>query len=131
MILLFCLVSCTAFGSCGRKDVSSDPKYWGGYVPGATYRLQADAQYFEDHDGSGVTRVGVAHGSHVTLIPKGVRVQLDRIERKEHIEAGELVYFMGHFVDGPFAGRKIDLGGISLTTENGPQRDPKMLEIVP
>ena len=51
IIFLGCLLALLALRNCGRQDVTADPKYRGGYVPGATYRLLVDAQYFTDNGG--------------------------------------------------------------------------------
>jgi hypothetical protein len=110
--------------------VSTDPKYAGGFVRGATYRLLVDAQYFKDNGGMIITE-GTYNGGKGALVPKGVRVQLDRIELEHNLEAGELVHYIGHFVDGPFAGRNININDATMRTADGYQRDPKVLEPVP
>ena len=128
--LLGCLLSSFALRGCGRQDVTADPKYWGGHIPGATYRLLVDAQYFKDNGGFIITQ-GTYNGRTGDLVPKGVRVQLDRIELKKGSLGGDQVYYMAHFVDGPFAGSNIDLGGITMGTADGSQRNPKVLELMP
>jgi hypothetical protein len=129
---VWCAALVIALGGCGRTDVSSDPKYQGGFVPGTTYRLLADAQFYEDPKGAFVTKAGYNwNGSFGAPVPKGVRLQVDRIEREPSLEAGHLIHFTGHFVDGPFAGRSISLNGLTIFTADGPQRSPEILEPVP
>ena len=98
---------------------------------GATYRLLVDSQYFADNGGFIIT-TGTYNGGYGALVPKGVRVQLDRIELEKDIETSR-IYYMGHFVDGPFAGRRIEMKDTTTLTANyeGYERDPKVLELVP
>ena len=131
IIVSGCLLSLFALVGCGRQNVSADPKYQAGFVPGATYRLLVDAQYFTDSGGFIITE-GTYNGGHGALVPKGVRIQMDRIEREWNLDTHYLVYYMGHFVDGPFAGSKIELNGITMyTTTYEKHWDPEVLEPVP
>ena len=129
MIFLGCLLAWFALRSCGRQDVTADPKYGGGFVRGATYRLLVDAQYFEDNGGFIITE-GTYNGGYGALVPKGVCVQLDRIELQKDPIGADRTWYMGHFVDGPFAGRKINMKDATMGTADGYQRDPKVLEPV-
>jgi hypothetical protein len=130
LILTIGSVLWLALGPCGRHDVTSDRQYWGGYVPGATYRLLVNVKYVEERGGFISTLDGY-NSSDGTIVLKGVRVQLDRIELEKDFQAGDQIYFMGHFVDGPFGGRKISLDGITMATAHGDQLNPKVLELVP
>jgi hypothetical protein len=132
IIFLSCLLSLFALGGCGRQDVSTDPKYAGGFVRGATYRLLVDAQYFTENGGF-ITIEATYNGRNGAFVPKGVRVQLDRIELESDPIGANRVYYMGHFVDGPFAGRNIIMNDTTMMMppSYNSERDPEVLEPVP
>jgi hypothetical protein len=126
---------CALLGGCDR-DVTSDPKYWGGYVPGATYRLVADVHYWDDGTCYPASWNTISNGAHGTMVPPGTRIRLDRIERYYSGVGGHFLRVVGRFLDGPFAGRDVHLPALSTRLhiydeDKGFRPDPKYLEVCP
>jgi hypothetical protein len=129
------LICALLVGGCD-EDVTSKPQYWGGYVPGATYRLLVDVSYWEDGPCYPASWSTMLNDSYGKMVPAGTHIRLVRIERRYSMGAGHLFRIVGHFLDGPYAGRDVGLGGISTridkyNEDKGFRPNPAYIEVCP
>jgi hypothetical protein len=124
-------------------DISYDKRFQTDYVVGGTYRVlqklavrDLDMLALSVPRGEPPSSLGEARKQiqfFVGYVPVGTLIRLEKLELESHFEMGKLVWAKGRFIDGPFAGKKVELGFASeksKTYPSVPQVNTNVLQLV-
>ena len=141
----FAVLASLVAGCVLPRNISNDPGYPTDYVAGATYRtlrpmvawasrtpieewlnLSGSLQLVDPVPSQASLYVG-------TPVPTGTLVRLEKLQRTSCEGWATCIWVVGRFIDGPLAGKDIDLTSVSnidYEKFEAPQVDPKRLELV-
>jgi hypothetical protein len=131
VIYLFILIGCAATVGC-TSDVTWDPTYRFGWVPGRVYQLARPMDlvkdtgtsdyYFSERAGNPVGTVIGGINSHDQVVVQdaqpGMRFRMEKLIRECNPMATITVAY-GRLVDGPYAGSVVGLWSVSDHASHG------------
>jgi hypothetical protein len=136
-VLMLLLAGCAT-------DITHDNRYDTDYVVGGMYRVQHELLLLdlnglaiavprtEGELGMDVADARKSIQDFVNYVPAGTLIRFERLIREHNVEMGDLVWAKGRFVDGPYAGKVVELYFASKTERTSyphiPQVDSNALQ---